>query len=387
MKTRFYVFVTLLIALILTLVVVLSGGRNEGVLTASSLRMELSVSAAMIRGETTFSVDRYDRVSYLVKEGGAVTSGMPVAIVYKWGYSDEMAQSVVRAQKDVLAAQKALLEGITNPGLENLTLQIEQKKAEIAARVMQGAGGDLLTLQNELSGLLLQRAEYLKTNVQPSETLTSLYAAEKQVTDQLAGWQSEVTATGSGVVSFYFDGYEQVLNAGKLEVVNADLVKSVIKGATGGTGAVSGNLLYRVVDNQSWYIAFVTSASEAFRVAEGEQYTVVFDGYLDRPYTGTALAPVISDSGVVNLLHFGEDMGALLNVRSLKATVRKDAAGFDVPLDALSLKDGVPGLTLVMAEGTERIEVEVLGVSGDRAVVRAKNASDILGPGQRYVKP
>ena len=380
-------FVAVLLLGIAVLIAVLSGGKKEGVLSESSLRMELSVSAAAIRDETCVSVDRYDRVSYLINEGASVTSGTPVATVYKWGYSDEMAQSVVRAQKDVLAEQLNLLAGIANPGLENLNLQIDQKKSQIAALVMQGGAGDLLTLQNELLSLLLQRADYLKTNVQPSETLTSLYAAEQQLTDQLAGWKSEVTAVRDGVVSFYFDGYEQVLNTDKLSVVNADLVNSVIKGAAGGTGAATSNLLYRVANGENWYIAFVTSASKPFRVTEGEQYTVVFDGYLNIPFTGTALAPIINESGVVNLLQFHQDMGALLNARSLKATIQKDAAGFDVPLDAISVENGVPALTIVMANGTERVEVEVLAFSGDRAVVRAKNATDTLGAGQRYVKP
>ncbi|MEN6470854.1 MAG: HlyD family efflux transporter periplasmic adaptor subunit [Clostridiaceae bacterium] len=386
-KTRFYVFLCLLFALVVTLVAVLANGKGEGILSESSLRMELSVSAAAIRDEAAVSVDRYDRVDYLVNEGASVTSGTPVATVYKWGYSDEMTQAVVRAQRAVLAEQLHQLEGIANPGLENITLQIGQKKEQLAALTMKAGAGDLLTIQNELISLLKQRSEYLKANVQPTEALSALYAAEQQQIDLLAAWKSDVAAVRDGVVSFYFDGYEDVLNAAKLSNVNADLVKSVVKAAAGGTGAVTGNLLYRIVDGQNWYIAFVTPASEPFRVAAGEQYTVVFDGYLDRPYTGTALAPVIDQTGVVNLIQFHEDMGALLNARSLKATVVKDATGFDVPLSALTVEDGVPGLTIVMADGTARIEVEVLGVSGDRAVVRAKNATDTLGAGQRYVKP
>ncbi len=386
-KTRFYIFVGILVALIVTLVVILTGGNGEGVLSENTLRMEMSVSAAAIREETTYSVDRYDRVEYLVNEGASVTSGTAVAEVYKWGYSDEMAQSVIRAQRDVFKEQQNLLLGIDNPGLENITLQIGQKKEQIVALVMKGATGDLLALQNELTSLLKQRAEYLKTNVQPSETLTALYLAEQQQLDTLAGWRSSVTAVRDGVVSFYFDGYEDVLNVAKLDNVNADLVNSVIKGAAGGTGAVSGNLLYRMVDSSHWYIAFNTQRGSAFRVTKDEQYTVVFEGYVDRPYTGTALAPIINETGIVNLIEFNEDIGSLLNARSLKATIRKDAAGFDVPLDAISVKEGIPGIELVMSDGTERVEVEVLAVNGDRAVIRARNASDTLGAGQRYIKP
>ncbi|HWS29154.1 MAG TPA: HlyD family efflux transporter periplasmic adaptor subunit [Clostridia bacterium] len=386
-KTRFYIFVGILAALIVTLVVLLTGGGGEGVLSENTLRMEMSVSAASIRDETIFSVDRYDRVEYLVNEGAAVTSGTAVAEVYKWGYSDEMAQSVIRAQRDVLKEQETLLSGIANPGLENLMLQIDQKKEQIVTLVMKGGTGDLLAMQNELTSLLEQRAEYLKTNVQPSETLTALYAAEQQQLDLLAGWRSEVTVVRDGVVSFYFDGYEDVLNVAKLDNVNADLVTSVIKGAAGGTGAVTGNLLYRMVDSGHWYIAFVTQKSAAFRVTEGEQYTVVFEGYVDRPYMGTALKPIINETGVVNLIEFNEDMGSLLNARSLKATIQKDATGFDVPLDAISVVEGIPGIELVMSDGTARVEVEVLAVSGDRAVIRARNAGDTLGAGQRYERP
>ena len=46
---------------------------------------------------------------------------------------------------------------------------------------------------------------------------------------QIDEWKSEVRSVGSGLISFYFDGYEQAVRADNLELLNVDLIKKVLK--------------------------------------------------------------------------------------------------------------------------------------------------------------
>ena len=49
--------------------------------------------------------------------------------------------------------------------------------------------------------------------------------------------------------------------------------------------------------------------------------------------------------------------------------------------------NGVPGVNVVVGEMPLRVEVDILGQDNKKAVIRAKNASDTLAAGQKYVKP
>jgi len=190
-----------------------------------------------------------------------------------------------------------------------------------------------------MEALLAQRATILKNFVQPDVDLNSLYTEESTKLTQLSEYTSTVSAKMTGVVSFYFDGFEQILTAEKLDMVNADVLEMVFEGGTG-DAASSGNMLYRLVNPNQWYAAFLTPASEGLRLLEGQSYHVTFDGIHGKTSVGTALAPIAYDGGVVNILQFNEDIGELLSVRTVKAHISATVTGYEVPADAVKVKSG-----------------------------------------------
>lgn len=62
----------------------------------------------------------------------------------------------------------------------------------------------------------------------------------------------------------------------------------------------------------------------------GQTYTVTFDGMKDIMYTATALEPVVCDGGIVNMLEFTENIGELLSIRVIKATVTAQLTGLEM---------------------------------------------------------
>jgi hypothetical protein len=384
-KTRFYVICGALIIALTFLLVWLLMDHRGGTLETGSLSMTLNAPCVIIRDEQSVYADRYNRITYLVREGERVEQATPVARVYKWGYSDDMTQSLLSAQQAVYEEQMAQTEGIANPELDSLNLQISQAQSAIRDSVMNGSGEDLLSLSNELDALLVSRADYLKQNVQPTEALSALYASEQERQTQLANYWTEVTSASAGVVSFYFDGYEQVLSADKLGMLNAEGISSVVKSGAQ-VAAPSESQLYRLVDDEHWYVAFVTQSADPVRVVAGEVYTVTFEGYGDMAVSGTALAPVASESGVLNVIEFYISVEEFLSLRAMKATIACSATGLKVPLTALTVKDNLPGVTIESGgDETFRVNVEVLASDGEYAVVRAA-AGETLSAGAHYIE-
>lgn len=387
-RGRFYVLLVLLLALLGVLLYFLLGGGREGELAMSTMRLSRSQKTVLVRDEVSRTVERYDKILFDVVEGAHVNMGDQIAQVFKWGYQEQTMQTLLDVEKSIYEYQINQIKGIVNPELDALNVQLQQKQNAIRAAVRGESTADMLTLEQELKALLNTRKELLR-DIQPDEALNSLYQREEQQLTNLNTWKRDIlNDVGDGVVSFYFDGYEQALSAKKLDMINSDLVAGVIRGS----GVVSNidttdvSPLYRLIDPDHFYIAFLTDASSAFRVTRGESYTVVFSGYADQPYTGMALAPIVSGKQVVNLIEFNQPMQDLMGVRVVEASIMKDVTGLYVPLDAIEMREGVPGILRVAGEETVWTQVDVLASDEEGAIIRAAGGEALMA-GLRYRKP
>ena len=374
---------------LLVYLIVSGSGRNQ--IQFGSIDTSMEVSAAIIRDEKVVMTEPYEKVSFNVIEGQTINSGDLIAQVFKRGYQDDTAISLLKLQQEVYAYQMQMLAGQTPEALSDVNASIATVEQQIRDTSRGEADLDMLQLEQTLKGLQSERSNVLRSIITPDGSLTTMYAdLDAQVQSQ-ANWKRDIiNESGTGIVSFYFDGYERVLSIDKLNTVNAALVNSVVKGGNTAntTDSTSETPLYRIVGNTRWFIAFVTKSSEPMRLAQGEQYTVQFPDYSEQLYTATARETTVSENSVVNVLEFTTDIGSLVGVRTVAATVTKSAQGLVVPIDAIDVVNGVPGVNIEFGETPLRVEVDILGQDNKKAVIRAKNAGDnTLTAGLKFIKP
>lgn len=391
LRPGFFVVLFALLAVIALVLYLIFSGSHGGELRTEAMHITLDASAVVIRDEIPVTTEKYDKILYDVAEGQYVEEGTQIAQVFKWGYQEDIMQSLITVRQEILAYQKKLIEGIVNTDLDTLELSIQQKQAAIRSAIQGDENaGDLLILEQELKDLLEQRMALLR-EVQADETLTDLYDVETVQLSNLATWKRDiVNNNGAGVVSFYFDGYEQAISAQKMETLNADLIAGILSnnGVVSHADTETESPLYRLIQNQHFYIAFITDAASPLRLAAGEQYAVKFAGYNSDTYTATALPPIISSTKVVNVLEFSQqDMGDLIGIRVVSVTIEKDASGFEVPLSVIEMRDGLPGINVESGSSKRWIQVDVLCADQDNAIVKAAKAADTLVAGLRYVRP
>ena len=332
----------------------------------------------------------YEKITYDVVEGETVNNEQVIAQLYKRGYQDETMVSLLNLQKQIYEYQLQLLGGQEPPELVELNNSINEVEMQIRAVSRGESTLDMLDLEQSLKDLDAQRVTLMETVVTPDTALTQLYNDLKTQQNVISGWRRDIKNTsGTGIVSFYFDGYEQVLSVNKLSTINSALVKTVISGGNTANLADSTSEvpLYRIINNTHWFIAFVTSSSDPMRLAEGEQYSVLFKDYSDQQYNATARASTVSEKSVVNILEFNTDIGKLIGTRTVSATISKSAQGLVVPLKAIEIVSGMPGINITYGDSVLRVEVDILAQDTKKAVIRAHNESDNLTAGMKYLKP
>lgn len=390
LKGRFFLMILVVGGFIALVAIILNLTKKTGEIEFGSLGADMEVSAAIIRNEVVVQSEPFEKISFDVVEGETVSNDQVIAQVYKRGYQEETMVTLLNLQKQIYDYQMQLLGGQEPPELAELNNSIEMVELQIRSVSRGNSALDMLDLEQTLKDLENQRMTLMKSIVTADTALTQLYSELASQQSVISGWLRDIKNTsGTGIVSFYFDGYEQALSVNKLSTINSALIKTVVKGGNTANTASSTSTtpIYRIINNTHWFIAFVTNATDPMRLAEGEQYSVVFQDYSEQQYTATARAGTVSENAVVNLLEFNVDIGKLIGVRTVKATISKSAQGLVVPLKAVEIVNGVPGINITYGDSALRVEVDILAQDEKKAVIRAKNASDNLTAGMKYLKP
>ena len=400
---RFFIIIAVLLAAAAAAVFFLRRGTKSGTLSLGSISMEKKVSGAIIRDETTVSTDRYEKINFHVIEGDMVANNALIATVYRMGYQDESMITILNLEKEIYQYQAQQI-GSADATLNDINSRIIAVEEMIRDVARGDSDQDDLVLEQKLRTLQNERSEYLYATVPVDTYLQGLMTQLNDQKATIGNWTRDIINTaGSGIISFYFDGYEDVLSSSKLSTVNVSLIKSVVRGlntskaATGST-KVS---LYRLITPNHFFLAFATNIDDPFRVTEGESYYVKFDDYSDTVYQVTARAPIVfaieptdeeeeastSGQGVVNILEFYTDIGSFSGIRTVNATVSTAAQGLKIDKELITIENGIPYLYIRNGDALMRVEVDVLAEDEKNCVVRESGGTSVLNSGQKVIKP
>ncbi len=381
---RIFIIIGVLVAVIAVLLfILLYHGKEEITQRGTMLFSVKNLNAVVIRDENTLISPEYAKLDYLKEEGSEVMSGEKLATVYKLGFSDELMESLLAIREEVYSAQMERIGSTKDSNLDEMNASIDSLRERIGDCVMLKTEDDLGELYRALDAALKERMEYLKDKIQETETLRALYKKAEDKEQLISAWTEEVTAPNAGIVSYYFDGYEQAMNAEKLGMISPDLVNRAIKqkGASSWT-TNDATTVCRIVNKNRWFVAFITKSSELTRTCSGVEYDLEIKGY--GAFKATALEPLINGDEVVNILEVGDDIGSLLDVRTATVSVSASLSGIKVKADAVRKEKGLRYLELVLSDSHYTLRIDVLAVEKDMVIVRPHEPTDTLNEGVRY---
>ena len=383
-KGRFYVFL-LAVALIAFLIVrpYLSFGEKVEVLSIASSAYTHTTDAVIIRDETLITAESVTRIEYIAAENTLVHSGDTVAYLYSTGYSQTELTKLETVRENIQAYHKTKLENIIDNDLERLDLIVDQRAAEFKNLVVNKKGGNLILVNRLLETAMVNRQEYMRSNMRNDMKLNSLYSQENARLNSIASWRVESLAEDDGVVSFYTDGYERYLNADSIGNLTVSDVKTVLAGGKLGDTSVREKDVYRLVDQDHWYVAIVTDATQWNPVVD-QEYFMQFEGYEDLGFTATVRSVSQTDGTVLAVFEIASPMGALIYQRTGKAKVSITHTGISVSTEAIYENNGKTGVWLYDVPGGTFVPVTVLLTDGNTALIQPE-VDGALAAGQRVL--
>ena len=373
---RFYIF--LLAILVIAFLIVrphLDFGAREITIEPGSASYSRSTDAVIIRDETVFSSGTIARVEYVAMENTLLNEGDTIAYLYFTGYSESELERLEEVRANIQAYHKTILNNIVDTDLERLDRIVDMKALELKALVTHQASGNLLSLTRQLESAMVDRQDYMRANQREDLNLNRLYQSETTRMNSIASWRTEATAEAEGVISFYTDGYENALTP--------EDIRAVIAGSPLGETSSRQTDIYRLVDQDTWYVAILTDG-QSWNPVLDQEYYLQFEGFEDLVYTARVTRVQKVDNEVLAVFLVEDPMGPMIYQRSGRVTLSSELSGLSVLSEALADQNGQPGVWLFDVPGGTFVPVEVLSNDGNRALIQPQ-AEGALQVGDRVL--
>ena len=385
MTGRVYIF--LLIVLLISFLIVrphLNLGSREAVIMTAHTQYSQSMDCVIIRDESVVTSESMARVEYIASENTLVNEGDAVAYVYTAGYSERLLQRLEDTRADIQEYHKnTILKNIKDAALERYDTIVDMMVLEFKHLVNRDTRGSLLTAAKQLETAMVNRQEYLRQNKREDATLTRLYDEENTRMTNIQSWRRVENASGSGVVSFYTDGYESDLAVANLPALTAADVRTVIGGGKLSSGASTANAVYRLVNQDHWYVAIVNTDT-SWNPVVGQEYYLQIQGFEDLAFTAAVTSVQKGAGTLLAVFEINDPIGPLIYQRTGKAMLSITISGLSVTTKTITEQNGQTGVWLYDVPGGTFIPVEVLSNDGKNALIQPL-VDGALDVGQRVL--
>lgn len=384
-KLRFFIILGIIaIAAVVTVILVLQSRQTVAIEWAST-EYTANFDVLVVRDEIVYEAKNYGKTEFIAVEGESVEVGDSIVDIYEWGYNDTTYSELLDLQKTILDYEADVIRaGIIDEQLIDINARIDSKALEIMQAVSR-ASNDLLPLEREMRELLDERNNYLR-NVMPDAQLSEYLKQEKALLELIAGWRQAVVAQEEGLVSFYFDGNEALMDKENIGSFTRSALEEVIAGKTVETLGDNQAFipLYRVVNQNEWYVILLSDV-DIPEMYIGNGFSIIFDDYLDSQQTGVLFEKTTleNNDGFVYTILIRDDIGALLGERRISAKLYNVQEGMRIPRSCIKSADGV--LYVETAQG-HIVPVYLIADDNDYVFIRTYKDQGTLEIGQLIKK-
>jgi len=369
---RFYLFLAaILVIAFLLLRPLLTTHSKETVIMMANAAQRQTVDCVLIRDEAVFSSDSTARVEYIAPEDSLVSAGDNVANLYTTGYSEGLLNNLEETRKKIQDYHKQLLANIVDNELNKLDSVVNYMALELKDLITRQTTGNLKTVTSQLETAMVNRQDYLRQNKRGDNKLTKLYDEESARLSGIQSWRKAATAEQDGVVSFYIDGYENDLTPAGLKTLNIADVRTVLSGGNlGSTRQTRASGIYRIVDQDHWYVAVLANGDTWTPVVGQDNYFMQMDGFDDLIYTASVYSVQKEGDTTLAVFEIHDPIGPLIYRRSGKAQFNIELTGLSVRVEALYNQNGQMGVWVYDVPGGTFVPVEVLSTDGNIAMIQ-----------------
>lgn len=345
----------------------MAGNATTAIVKADALGQYHTGTVVIARNETLYETENKTRIDFIASEGSKVTRSSVICKVYSSGYNQT---EIGRLQEYREEIQNYHVNQVLNTYVDAALDTDNEEISSLAQQVrtlVQGRGvGSLTNLEKQLESALDVRKNYLRQKYPDDQTLSELYKIENDQLKKIESWTTTYTANEDCLVSFYTDGYENMVNANTYSSLTPADVRSVIRGVAPEQSTVSrgSDPIFRTVSDEEWYALFLCTDRD-WNPVVGEEYQMQLTGFENYVLPARVESFTRIGSDLLLRMRIDSSVEPVLNIRTCGATVGDFVSGVHVPINALYTYDNMIGV-VVLENGMQTfVPVSVISYSDD----------------------
>ena len=337
--------------------------NRTAIVAAGTLGSSYTGDAVVVRNEVMYTQEGISQIDYIATEGTLVRRGDKVCTVYTSGFSNKEWTTLNNYRTQIKEYQKSLLAAtnVENDGqLKRLNTAV-LTRAQETQQMVQSQSGNLINQENLLSTDISERSYYLKQKYADDQKLNRLYDDEKTQMQRIETWTKPFAAGDTGIVSFYTDGFERVLNANTYEDFSPVEVRQMYKGVIPDTAALGRNevAVYRIV-RQGSYTVLMLCDDPSWTPTVGASYELLLESFDNTRVSATVESITRSEGELLLRLSIHSEVAPVLYIRSCHVQLSESIYSLTVPANALTDDLGQIGVVVVQPDGNYFLPVEVI---------------------------
>ncbi len=344
-----------------------------GQIGSGSLAANHAGDCLIVRNEVPYDAEGVTTVVYDADEGSNIVRGDYICKVYSSGYSTREMNTLQNYRSDIRNYQKGLIEAETtyDAKLNQVTSKV-LTSAKSVRDLIGGARGSLENQEELLGQAVAERQKYMKQKYASDQRFSRLFDDELSQTQRIDSWTKQYTATSSGVVSFYSDGYEYGLTGANYTTFEPRAVRNMINGAAPekSTAQKGKTTIYRMVENGEWYVLFLSKDTD-WNPVKGQVYQLQLERFENTAVYAEVVNFTRSGGELLVRLKVNSDVKPVLYMRTCGAVLGESMSTLRVPERAIYTQDGMTGVVVVDGNTESFIPVEVIHYDNGNAYFKA----------------
>ncbi len=390
-KPRFYLFLALLLGLSLWGISLLLSLFKPASIEWGRLSNSQPITAIVLRDETVVLAGEYAKISCVATEGASVAAGDPLVMQYLTGFSDNDLTKLYNLQNDIKDYQENnILKDVNDTDLRALNSSIDDKMQQISSQSIGKQTQQLAVAEQELRSLMTERQTYLFNKAKADETLDRYYQQRASLEEKINRTRKALVSPGTGLVSFYLDGYEETLTVDSIEKMTPGTMKALMddlikksQSYKSEETVLKDQPICRIVNPQKWYAVVVMNARENPMI-EGNEIEVTFDG-MQKAVQAKTVKVLSEGRNSLAVLEVPEGVSQVMSLRIVNGHLGQDVEGLKVPLKMVAEENGHAYIGI---KGIGRVEVNLLGRDETHAIVsEAAGSEGALAIGNELIRP
>lgn len=352
------------------------GKAKTAIVTLSNQDTTYSGRALIVRNETVDSQANISTIRYIAAEGAHLFRGNPICVVYTSGFKAKEAKNLAVAREQISQHQQELLNNTktVDSYLDRLRDVVLMRATETQA-LIHGAKGNLINQEELLKQSFDELQNYIGEKFQDDPKLTRYLDAETNLIQRINTWTKQLSAVDDGIVSFYTDGFESVLNTSSAMRYSPGEVESMLMGTIPKTIQVPGadkqnnqdiSDIYRLVRPNVWSALMLADDTEWNPVA-GDEYTMLVESFENTQVKARVESVTKSENKLLVRLVVQSDVTPMLYLRSARLQLSKNVISYAVPKSAIYTQNGIKGVVALFDVGEFLIPVDVVSEDATQA--------------------